>query len=327
MGNRWSNAYLGNIVYALGDRKTHVTESGEAGRLRSAATDLIDGGFAWHHLAAPGTSAYDLAKAAVTQLPATVLADGFDAILYATCLPLNGSAADADAWRADGDVSALMDFPASRLQADFSLDRAVTIGLTQQGCTTLLGALRLAAALLTTEPEWQRALCVTADRFPEGASYEQAYNAISDGAAACVVSRGPAAFRLIAAHQLTNGGLVRASDDERVGSYFSYTRLLVSEALERAGLRATDLAWVVPQNTNRAAWQIMARILGIDMERVWQPSLPDVGHVTAADSVINLASLARSGRLAPGERVMLLMAGHGLNWQSVILEATEEPAR
>lgn len=327
MGNRWSNVYLDDVVYALGERKTHVTESEEAGRLRSTAADLIGGGFAWHHLAAPGTSAYDLAKAAVTQLPAAVLADGFDAILYATCLPINGSVADVDAWRADGDVSALMDFPASRLQADFSLDRAVTIGLTQQGCTTLLGALRMAATLLTSEPDWQRVLCVGADRFPDGAGYEQAYNPVSDGAAACVVGREPAAFRLISAHQITNGGLVQASDDERVGAYFSYTRLLVTEALARAGLQAGDLAWVVPQNTNRAAWQIMARVLGIDIERVWQPSLPDVGHVTAADNLINLVALVDSGRLRPGERVLLLMAGHGLNWQSVILEATEEASR
>jgi len=120
--------------------------------------------------------------------------------------------------------------------------------------------------------------------------------------------------------------LPAASHDERVGTYFSYTRLLVAQTLERAGLDLADIAWFVPQNTNKAAWQIMARVLGVGVERVWQSTVADVGHVTAADNLINLAALVRSGRLRRGDRVLLLMAGHGLNWQSVILEATEDPA-
>jgi 3-oxoacyl-[acyl-carrier-protein] synthase-3 len=315
--------YVDDLVYSLGELKTHVTESEAAGRLVSSAADLVSAGFEWHHRSAPGTTAYDLARATAAQLTGGSLAAGVDAIVYSTCLPLNGSLSDAEAWQSSHDVGHLMDFPASRLQADFSLDRAVVVGLNQQGCTGMLGSMRLARALIVTEPEWERVLCITADRFPAGAVYEQAYNLISDGAAACVVSRAPAAFRLVTAHQITNGGLLGAIGDETVGAYFSYVRLLIDETLRRGALTPADIAWVIPQNTNRSAWRILSRLIGIDHARVWQSSLPDVAHVISADNVINLAELASSGLLRPRQRVLLLVAGHGLNWQSVILEATE----
>ena len=134
-------------------------------------------------------TAYDLARAAVAQLAAAGPARRLDAIVYATCLPANGNIGARPSSPRPADVKDLMDFPASRLQADFGLDRAIVFGLNQQACTGMLGSLRLAGALLATEPAWRRVLCVTADRFPPGAGYEQAYNLISDGAAACVVSR------------------------------------------------------------------------------------------------------------------------------------------
>ena len=316
--------YLDHFVYALGDLKTNVSESEAANRLLSSAADLASAGFEWHYVCEPQTTAYDLARAAARQLAGGVLSAGVDAIVYATCLPLNGSVGEVRAWRSSHDVMHLMDFPASRLQAEFSLDRAVVVGLNQQGCTTMLGSLRLAGALLATEPDWERVLCITADRFPDSALYEHSYNLISDSAAACIVSRKRAGLRLVTAHQITNGGLHRATNDETVGTYFSYIRLLIEETLRRADLSVNDITWVVPQNTNRKAWQIMSRMLGIDFEQVWQPSLPENGHAISADNIINLAALVQSGQLGARQHVLLLVAGYGLNWQAVLLEATED---
>jgi 3-oxoacyl-[acyl-carrier-protein] synthase-3 len=317
------DVFVGSFAHALGERKLHVTETAAAGRLASDASDLESAGFRWHHVCEPGTSAYDLAVEATTQLAAADRLGEIDAIVYATCLPLNGNVGDLAEWERTRDVKHLMDFPASRLQADFGLQRAVAVGLNQQACTGMLGSVRLAAALLSAEQRWNRVLCVTADRFPEGAIYEQAYNLISDGAAACVVGRERAGFRLVTVHQITNGGLGQADDDETVGSYFSYMRRLVAETLTRAGLTAADLDWVVTQNMNDKAWQILGRLLRIDPGKVWSPSMPDVGHVISADNVINLQQLIASGRIAPGDRIALVMAGFGLNWQCLIIEATE----
>jgi 3-oxoacyl-[acyl-carrier-protein] synthase-3 len=318
-----TGVYVGSWVYSLGDRKVHVGESAGAGRLLSTPDDLESAGFRWHHVCEPATDAYDLAKAATAQLAEAGQLKHVDAIIYSTCIPVNGNMGDAGDWQRTRDVKHLMDFPASRLQTDFDLDKAIVIGLNQQACTAMLGSLRVARAMLAAEDDWQRVLCVTADRFPDGAMYEQAYNLISDGAAACVVSRQPAAFRLVAAHQITNGGLGQASDDQTVGSYFPYTLRLVNETLARAGLAAADLDWIVTQNTNDKAWQILARILGVGYEKVWFASMPDVGHIISADNVVNLSALLAADKVRPGQYVALVMAGFGLNWQCVILEATE----
>jgi 3-oxoacyl-[acyl-carrier-protein] synthase III len=316
-----SNVYVSDFVYALGGRKMHVSESEAAGRLLSTAEDLESAGFGWHHICEPGDSAYDFAESVTAQLADTGRLAAIDAIVYATCLPLNGNVGSPSEFERTRDVKHLMDFPASRLQARFGLNEAVVLGLNQQACTAMPGSVRLAGAMLAAEPSWRRVLCVTADRFPEGAIYEQAYNLISDGGAACLVSREPTGFRLVAAHQITNGALGQASDDETVGSYFSYTHRLFKETLERAGLTAAGIDWVVTQNTNDKAWQILARLLGVPLERVWSPSMSDVGHVISADNIVNLAQLVASGQLQPGQRVALMMAGFGLNWQCLILEA------
>ena len=315
------DVFAGGFTYALGDQRLHVTESAAAGLLLSDAADLTAAGFGWHHLCRPETSAYDLAYEAVRKLAADHPLDDVDAIVYATCLPLNGNAGSPEAWARSRDVKHLMDFPGSRLQAEFGLAGAAVFGLNQQACTSMLGSMRLARALLATEPDWRQILCVTADRFPEGSAYEQAYNPISDGAAACLVGREPRGLRIQACHQITNGGLAQASDDETIGSYFSYAQRLIRETLAKAELTATDIDWVVTQNTHEKAWVILGRLLGIPESKVWSPSIREVGHVISGDTMVNLRILLDSGRLRHGQRVLLMMAGFGLNWQALILEA------
>lgn len=313
--------YIGALSYSLGGRKSQVGETAESGGLISAPEDLEYAGFNWHHRCEPNETAYDLAHAAVSPMAARGDLDEVDAIVYATCLPQNANIGSRRDWIRTRDVKFLMDFPASRLQSDFSLDSAVVLGLGQQACTSMLGSMRLAAALLRSEPRWNKVLCVSADRFPEGALYEQAYNLISDGAAACTVGRVPAGFEYVTAHQITNGGLAQAGDDETVGSYFSYTRRLVLETLDRAGMVPADLDWIVTQNTNERAWRVLARVLNVDAGVVWSPSIADVGHVISADNIINLSALAESGRLRSGQLLALVMAGFGMNWQCVIVRA------
>lgn len=317
-------AYVDSFVYSLGERKLHVRDSASSGLLVSSAEDLESAGFRWHRVCEASTGPYDLARAVTTQLANSSDLVDIDAIVYPTCLPDNGNVGSREMWERTGDIKYLMDFPASRLQADFGLDAAVVMGLSQQGCTGMLGSIRLAAAMLGAEPEWRRVLCVTADRFPENAKYEQAYNLMSDSAAACVVKRECRGFRYIGAHQITNGGLGQADDDETVGTFFSYTHRVVTEALDRCRMGVQDLDWVVTQNTNDKAWQILARFLGVDIAKVCFASLPEVGHAISADQVINLVELIGSGQVRAGHRVALVVAGSGLNYQCVILEATKE---
>jgi 3-oxoacyl-[acyl-carrier-protein] synthase-3 len=311
--------YVDGFSYSLGSRSATVQESAAAGRTLTPAGDLLAAGFRTHHMCADDETSYDLALASARAVGD--LSD-VDAIVYATCIPQNANIGDAAAFTASRDVKHLMDYPASRLQAELGMDRAIVLGLGQQACTSMLGSVRLAGALLGAEPEMRRVLCVSADRFPSSARYEQSYSLISDGGAACIVSREPAAYRLVAAHHITNGAMVAADDDETVGAYFSYTHRLVTEILGKARLTPSDLAWVVPQNTNTSAWAVLSRLLGIDPAKVCAPSMADVAHVISGDNIINMAYLERAGAVRAGDRVLLVMAGYGMNWQALLLEKT-----
>lgn len=312
------DVYLDHLSYALGDVPYPVEESASAGLTFSKAEMLREAGFRVHHRCRPESNAYDLARRAVEPIKAHLGDPG--AIVYATCLPCNGNIGSEARYRETRDVKYLLDFPASHLQADFGLARAQVLGLNQMACTSLLGSLHFAAMLIRTDPEMRRVLCVTADRFPDGAIYEQAYNLISDGAACGIVSIEPKGFKLLAFHGITNGALAQASDDESVGAYFNYTHRAIHETLRKAGIGIKDLSWIVSQNMNIKAWQILSRLLGFDFDRVAFPTLGEVGHLISGDNFINLKRMDETGTIKSGEKALMVMSGYGLNWQCVLVE-------
>ena len=314
-----NEVFMSHLASSLGSKTQAVEQAEAAGQLISTATALRDAGFESHHLCPDDESSYQLAANAFEA--SLIESASIDAIIYSTCLPMNGNIRETSAFDESRDVKHLMQFPASELQSDFGMQRAFVIGLNQQACTGMLGALRLASNMLYAEKSLENIVCVTADRFPPAAIYEQSYNLISDGAAVCRISREPGEFRLIDVHHITNGAMVNASDDETVGSYFNYTCRLVQESLQRAGVAMQDIRWVVPQNTNRKAWQILSRLLGLEPSQAYFPSMATTGHVISADNIINLAALQASGELKSGEKILTFMAGYGSNWQCALLEA------
>lgn len=313
-----TDVYVHDLTFALGSLSSTVEEAEREGRTLSSAALLRESGFRRHFRAADDESVLDLALKAIDPIRAGL--SDLDVILWATCIPENASLQGRESFAEHRDVKPLMDYPASRLQAALGLPRAACLGVTQQACTSMIGSLRLARALLLSEPDTSRALCLTSDRFPEGAVYEQAFALISDGAAACVVSCEEKGFRLLSTHHITNGAAVQASDEETASVYFTYTHRLIHELLAKARLPLDEVAWVVPQNMNVKAWQILSRLLRMDPERVFMEPLPEVGHCISGDNLINLKRLDDSGRLAPGDKVLCVMAGYGLNWQAALLE-------
>jgi len=312
------DVYLGNLAHALGELEESVESASTEGLLLSSASALREAGFSRHHRCAPRTTAYELARRAVAPIGDRIRSA--DVLVYATSLPVNGNVGSEEACRSTRDVKHLMDFPASRLQADLDLGGAMVLGINQLACTALLAAIRVAAMALRSEQHLGTALCVTADRFPDGALYEQAYNLISDGAAACLVTRTPAELRILGGHGITNGAMAFASDDQTIGSYFTYTHRLITELLARHGLGIGDIQWIVPQNINTVTWKVLSSLLRFDPERVLFPTMPDVGHMISGDNIVNLQHLLEEGRFASGDRILMPMAGYGLNWQCLLLE-------
>lgn len=315
------DVYVSHLTSTLGSVVEDLDAAALRGRLVSPATALRNAGFERHHVCAEGEDAYVLARRCFVD--SGITARQVDCIVYANCIPQNANVAPPARYAASRDVKHLMDFPACRLQAEFGMDRAFVIGLVQQACTGMLGSVRIAHALLRAEPELNAILCLTSDCFPGGALYEQAYNLISDGAAACLVSRARGTFRYVAASHVTNGALVQASDDLTASSYFTNLHDIVHRTLARAGMSMRDVRWVTPQNTNRTAWEVLGRLLDVAPEQSFVGETSRHGHVIAADNIMNLAALAASGRLARGDRILTFSAGFGSHWQCLLLECIE----
>src|SRR5262245_65596597 len=83
------SAYLQHLSYALGEACETVEQAEAKGRTLSGAALLREAGFERHHVCPPGEGPYDLAFRAVQPLQDRL--EGTGAIVYSTCIPLNGN--------------------------------------------------------------------------------------------------------------------------------------------------------------------------------------------------------------------------------------------
>jgi 3-oxoacyl-[acyl-carrier-protein] synthase III len=87
--------------------------------------------------------------------------------------------------------------------------------------------------------------------------------------------------------------------------------------LGRAGLAMADVEWVLPHQPNGVLMNAIVRALGVAAERVVRV-VDDVGSVGAASIPISLDRLFRSGRVRPGDRVLMVGVGAGLSFGAVL---------
>ncbi|MBO0869095.1 MAG: ketoacyl-ACP synthase III family protein [Micromonosporaceae bacterium] len=66
--------------------------------------------------------------------------------------------------------------------------------------------------------------------------------------------------------------------------------------------------------------------LGLDATRTTWAWGSEIGHAGTTDQFGGLHHLAQSGRLEPGQRVLLISIGGGFNWTCVALEVVAQPA-
>ena len=185
----------------------------------------------------------------------------------------------------------------------------------------MLGSMRIAARAARGRAGLGAGAVRDRGPVPARGLYEQAYNLISDGAAACVVSRGAAGSGSSTAHQITNGG---AGPGRRRRDRGHLLRLHPAPGDRDAGPRRPDrddLDWVVTQNTQR---QGLADPLPAAARSTTAGSGARRWPTSATSSRPTTSStwaLAAAGRVRPGDRIALVMAGFGLNWQCAVLEA------
>ena len=305
--------------------RASLQELEASGRLESPAETLRDLGFAEVDVADEGHEAVDMAVRAARQALKQVDPTEVGALVYGSAMApaaLASRSSQAGAAHHVEDVHELFKYAATRLHAELGLCGATVLGVDQQGCTAMFGAIRVARGLLAAEPELRSVLCVCANRLPSAAPREIVYNAIADGAGAALVTRDPPANRILDCYQVTKGAYwdgVRMRN-ELLAGYFPTSRAVINEALRRAGLRVGDLDWIVPHNVSLRSWEILLRLLNVPRNKLYSANIARRGHNIAADHMVNLKDMEEAGLLQAGQRLLLFNFGFGAHWSTIILE-------
>jgi 3-oxoacyl-[acyl-carrier-protein] synthase III len=89
--------------------------------------------------------------------------------------------------------------------------------------------------------------------------------------------------------------------------------------LEKAGRRAEDLDWLIPHQANIRIMQGTAKKLKLPLEKLIA-TVDEHGNTSAASVPLALDVAVKSGRVKPGDTVMLEGVGGGFTWGAVLLD-------
>ncbi|MFI1436645.1 3-oxoacyl-ACP synthase III family protein [Streptomyces lydicus] len=95
---------------------------------------------------------------------------------------------------------------------------------------------------------------------------------------------------------------------------------VVAAACRRSGIRPSDLSRVVLLNDNARTLQEIAKRIDVPIERTNLHFSLENGHFGAADHLLNLNRLHRSGEVRPGDLVALVGMGRGMHWACALIE-------
>lgn len=90
-------------------------------------------------------------------------------------------------------------------------------------------------------------------------------------------------------------------------------------ALAKAGKTAADIDWLIPHQANIRIMQSTARKLKLPMDKVIV-TVDQHGNTSAASIPLALDTAVRSGKVKPGELLLLEAVGGGFTWGAVLLQ-------
>jgi 3-oxoacyl-[acyl-carrier-protein] synthase-3 len=92
-----------------------------------------------------------------------------------------------------------------------------------------------------------------------------------------------------------------------------------NRVLEAGGIRAEDLACIIPHQANVRIIEAIADRIGIPMER-FLVNLDKFGNTSAAAVAIALDEANRTGRMKEGDYILLVVFGGGLTWAGSLIQ-------
>lgn len=309
--------YLPDRVVPNAELETLVETSDEWIRARS--------GIERRHFAADGQMTSDLAtRAAKAALAAAgMVPDDLDAIILAT------STAD-------------FTFPAcaTMVQANLGMKRGFAFDV-QAVCAGFVYALANANGMILSG-QANRVLVIGAETFSRLMDWNDRTTCVlfGDGAGALILegveSPGVSSDRGVLSTDLHSDGTYRDLlyvDGGTSTGTTGHLRMQGKEvfrhaieklaetahsALQKAGLTADDVAWIVPHQANIRIIEGTAKRMQVGMDRV-VVTVQDHGNTSAASIPLALSVGVARGQIKPGDLLVTEAIGGGLAWGSVVL--------
>ena len=213
-------------------------------------------------------------------------------------------------------------------------------------------ALRVARALLVSEPQWRNVLVVAASRESHLLDYANGRSRFmfnfGDGAAAALLVADERRNLVLGSHAVTDGSLSLQVKVPAGGSAEPASARSVAErrhflsvadpvgmkqrldavslpnfvavargALERSGVSANGDLYLCGMHMKRSMHEAICAALDVPLERATY--LDDTGHVSGADPLLGLDRASRAGTVADGDTVLLLAAGTGYTWAASVV--------
>jgi len=277
------------------------------------------------HFAAEGETTSDLAThaARAALAHAGLQADDIDAIIVAT------STAD-------------LTFPsaATMVQANLGMTRGFAFDV-QAVCAGFVFALTNANALIISG-QAQRVLVIGAETFSRIMDWQDRSTCVlfGDGAGALILEaqqgQGAVSDRGILAADLNSDGrhrdilyvdggistqstgFLRMEGKEVFRHAIEKLAATAHTALEKAGLKDSDVDWIVPHQANIRIIQGTAKKMGLPMDRV-VVTVQDHGNTSAASIPLALSVGVARGQIKPNDLLVTEAIGGGLAWGAVVL--------
>lgn len=215
----------------------------------------------------------------------------------------------------------------SRLCSANGISNTPVMALSLGNCANLIPGLRTARALVAAEG--LRNIAVVTSSICHSEADRVAYDdvtALSDGAAACIVTARPEAaqFAILGIGHAGNPRLRRLNEGgdraQMLVGVAAGVKRAFRIAVEDAGVEPASVRAMLSTYTTRSAITFFASTCGIAADRVYTESLADLGHCYAADPLIHLVDSAgwRETNFA-GARFCLL-AQSIATWGAAVME-------
>ena len=286
-------------------------------------------GIRFRHIAGPDETTATLARDAASAALAAAgrRADEIDLIVLATATPDQTFPATA-----------------TKVQAMLGIDDCVAFDVAAV-CSGFLYAVQVADAMIRSGVH-TRALVIGAETFSRILDWEDRTTCVlfGDGAGAIVLeasesdlpATSPDARGILGTKLHADGrhnellyvdggpsttgtvGKLRMKGKEVFRHAVVNLAAVLNEALERTGLTAADVDWVVPHQANARILDATARKLGLPAGKV-VVTVDQHANTSAASVPLALDTAIRDGRIRPGQLVVLEAMGGGFTWGAAVL--------